>query len=56
MLTKENRELADRILTDYLFNESGDIFDDILCDDKAYHFLSDEYCIEMLRKRMEETI
>jgi hypothetical protein len=53
MLTQKEKELADRILTDYLFSEDPNVFDQILCDDEAYRILSDENIVEEFRKYLE---
>jgi hypothetical protein len=53
MLTQKEKNLANRILMDFLFNPHVD-FDEILVDDVAYRILSDENVIETLRKKFED--
>jgi hypothetical protein len=45
----------DRIVTEYLFKENGEVFDAIACDDVAYELLSNEHVIMIITKKMMET-
>lgn len=46
---------VDRILLNFLFSEDANVFDEILCSDKAYALLSDENVVMIITKKMEET-
>jgi hypothetical protein len=50
-----NQQKIDEIVTNFLFSEDSNVFDEILCSDSAYQLLSDENCIMILTKKMVET-